>query len=298
MTSLDSQVVFITGAAREIGAEVARRLHAKGARLVLTDLDELALTALGAELTATASRGRRQRSPTCATFLPCRPRPTRRSNASVGSMSLWPMRASPATARSWKVHPGSVPARDGHQHRRCFPHRARDAARSDKTSRLRVDRFLDGRIRRSPQVWRRTTRQRLAWSTWPMRYDSRSLTAAKGSDRRIWDGLTPRLSETRRMIFRRFARRRRPSPGSPRTGPPPLTPAPPAFVKGKIEAGRIASTVRPGSGCSVGPRRFCAVPWVILRCANPRRNSFPRWTPRSAALGRSTSARTEALEKR
>ncbi len=50
MTSLDSQVVFITGAARGIGAEVARRLHAKGARLVLTDLDESALTALGAEL--------------------------------------------------------------------------------------------------------------------------------------------------------------------------------------------------------------------------------------------------------
>src|SRR5215475_14007133 len=50
MTSLDSQVVFITGAARGIGAEVARRLHAKGARLVLTDLDQAPLTALGTEL--------------------------------------------------------------------------------------------------------------------------------------------------------------------------------------------------------------------------------------------------------
>ena len=45
MTSVNSQVVFITGGAQGIGAEVARRLHAKGARLVLTDLDEAALAA-------------------------------------------------------------------------------------------------------------------------------------------------------------------------------------------------------------------------------------------------------------
>ena len=41
MKSLESQVVFITGGARGIGSEVARRLHARGARLVLTDLDEI-----------------------------------------------------------------------------------------------------------------------------------------------------------------------------------------------------------------------------------------------------------------
>lgn len=46
MKSLDSQVIFITGGARGIGAEVARRLHAKGARLVLTDLDEAPLAEL------------------------------------------------------------------------------------------------------------------------------------------------------------------------------------------------------------------------------------------------------------
>ena len=34
MTSVNSQVVFITGGAHGIGAEVARRLHAKGAKLV------------------------------------------------------------------------------------------------------------------------------------------------------------------------------------------------------------------------------------------------------------------------
>src|ERR1700743_3776158 len=43
MTSVDSQVVFITGGGQGIGAEVARRLHAKGAKLVLTDLDAAAL---------------------------------------------------------------------------------------------------------------------------------------------------------------------------------------------------------------------------------------------------------------
>jgi NAD(P)-dependent dehydrogenase (short-subunit alcohol dehydrogenase family) len=50
MTSLQDKVVFITGGARGIGAEVARRLHKKGAKLVLTDLDEAELTALAAEL--------------------------------------------------------------------------------------------------------------------------------------------------------------------------------------------------------------------------------------------------------
>ncbi len=50
MTSVNSKVVFITGGAHGIGAEVARRLHAKGAKLVLTDLDEAALAARSAEL--------------------------------------------------------------------------------------------------------------------------------------------------------------------------------------------------------------------------------------------------------
>lgn len=50
MTSIDSQVVFITGGAGGIGAEVARRLHAKGAKLVLTDVDEGQLKERAAEL--------------------------------------------------------------------------------------------------------------------------------------------------------------------------------------------------------------------------------------------------------
>jgi NAD(P)-dependent dehydrogenase (short-subunit alcohol dehydrogenase family) len=50
MTSVNSQVVFITGGAHGIGAEVARRLHAKGAKLVLTDVDAAALASISGEL--------------------------------------------------------------------------------------------------------------------------------------------------------------------------------------------------------------------------------------------------------
>jgi NAD(P)-dependent dehydrogenase (short-subunit alcohol dehydrogenase family) len=50
MMSLHGKVVFITGGARGIGAEVARRLRNKGARLVLTDLDKAELAAVAAEL--------------------------------------------------------------------------------------------------------------------------------------------------------------------------------------------------------------------------------------------------------
>jgi NAD(P)-dependent dehydrogenase (short-subunit alcohol dehydrogenase family) len=46
MSSMENKVVFITGGARGIGAEVARRLHCKGARLVLVDVDARPLTDL------------------------------------------------------------------------------------------------------------------------------------------------------------------------------------------------------------------------------------------------------------
>jgi len=47
---IQGKVVFITGGARGIGAEVPRRLRDKGAKLVLTDLDKAELSALAAEL--------------------------------------------------------------------------------------------------------------------------------------------------------------------------------------------------------------------------------------------------------
>lgn len=50
MTSLEGKVVLITGAGRGIGAETARALADRGAKLVLTDLDEAPLKELAAEL--------------------------------------------------------------------------------------------------------------------------------------------------------------------------------------------------------------------------------------------------------
>ncbi len=50
MGSVNGKVVLITGAANGIGAEVARRLHDKGAKLVLTDLDEVQLKDLATRL--------------------------------------------------------------------------------------------------------------------------------------------------------------------------------------------------------------------------------------------------------
>lgn len=50
MGSVSGKVALITGGANGIGAEVARRLHAKGASLVLTDLDDTRLADLARRL--------------------------------------------------------------------------------------------------------------------------------------------------------------------------------------------------------------------------------------------------------
>lgn len=50
MKSVRGNVVLITGGANGIGAEVARRVHAKGAKLILTDVDETLLKEVAARL--------------------------------------------------------------------------------------------------------------------------------------------------------------------------------------------------------------------------------------------------------
>ena len=50
MSSVSGKVVLITGGANGIGAEVARRLHGKGAKLVLTDVDKSLLNDVASTL--------------------------------------------------------------------------------------------------------------------------------------------------------------------------------------------------------------------------------------------------------
>lgn len=50
MADVNGKVVFITGGARGVGADLARRLRRKGAKLVLTDIDAEPLAELAAEL--------------------------------------------------------------------------------------------------------------------------------------------------------------------------------------------------------------------------------------------------------
>ena len=50
MNSVNDKVVFISGGARGVGADVARRLRRKNAKLVLTDIDAAPLAELAAEL--------------------------------------------------------------------------------------------------------------------------------------------------------------------------------------------------------------------------------------------------------
>jgi len=50
MGSVNGKVALITGGANGVGAEVARRLHEKGARVVLTDLDEVLLKEVATRL--------------------------------------------------------------------------------------------------------------------------------------------------------------------------------------------------------------------------------------------------------
>ena len=54
VTTAQNSVAVVTGAARGFGREIARRLVARGHRVLITDLDADAVTATADELGATA----------------------------------------------------------------------------------------------------------------------------------------------------------------------------------------------------------------------------------------------------
>ena len=75
MAGVQGRVALVTGGAQGIGAEVARRLAAGGAKVGVLDLDLAAAQAMAAEITAAAAR-RSGWPPTCPSATRCRPRST------------------------------------------------------------------------------------------------------------------------------------------------------------------------------------------------------------------------------
>ena len=89
---LDGQVALVTGAGRGIGADIARRLHAAGARIAVFDRD--------AETAQASGRGaRRQRDRRRRLF----------ARMTCGPVSL-ERRPISGRSRSWSTTPGSPAA--------------------------------------------------------------------------------------------------------------------------------------------------------------------------------------------
>lgn len=145
MTSLQGKVVFITGAARGIGAEVARRLHNKGAKLVLTDLSKSELAVMGAEL------GGDDRLLTVVADVRDLPAMQAAAETAVERFGGIDVVVANAGIASY----GSVLKVDPQAFRRVldvnllgnFLHGAGDVARADRPPRLRIDRLVACRVR-------------------------------------------------------------------------------------------------------------------------------------------------------
>ena len=154
MGSVNGKVALITGGANGVGAEVARRLHAKGAKLVLTDLDEGQLKEVAPR---SARIGCSRLSPTCATCRRCRP-PSSKGIERFGGIDIVMANAGIAHLRVGAAsRSGGVQDTDRRQCGRRVPHRAGRPAVGDRSARLCADRVVGGGLSPPRRAWRRTT---------------------------------------------------------------------------------------------------------------------------------------------
>ena len=145
MGSVNGKVVLITGGANGVGAEVARRLHDKGAKLVLTDLDEILLkdvaTRLGEDRVLTVVADVRD--------LPAMQSAVDKGIERFGGIDIVMANAGIATIGSVRnVDPAAFKTLIDVNAARRVPHRARGAAVGHRPARLRADRVVTGGLRR------------------------------------------------------------------------------------------------------------------------------------------------------
>ena len=295
MGSVNGKVVLITGGASGIGAEVARRLHDKGAKLVLTDVDEALLKEiahrLGEDRVLTAVADVRDLAAMQAA--------ADQGIDRFGGIDIVMANAGIATYGSvLKVDPEAFKTLLDVNVVGVFNTVRAALPVGDRAARLRLDRLV-------------------RWRPTPRRPGSRRTTLAKAGVEHFANALrleVAHLGRGRRVgahvldrhpagpgsqggIWRAFAEMIASLPG-PLGKTTSVEKCGEAFVKG-IEGRkrqincpgwvRVFRWLRPLLATRLGERQLAER--TFRSCGH-------RWTPRSAALGRSMSARTEALENR
>ncbi len=144
MGAVAGKTVFITGGARGVGAEVARRLHGKGARLVLTDLHAARL----AELAGTLGADDVHTVVADVRDLGAMESAAASAVDRFGGIGIVVANAGIVTYGSvLQVDPPGVPDPLGCQCDGRVSHRAGDVALGDRPTGLRADRFIVGGVR-------------------------------------------------------------------------------------------------------------------------------------------------------
>ncbi len=295
MSSLSGKVVFITGGARGIGAEVARRLRAKGARLVLTDLDEPPTGRVGRRTRRRHPRphrpGRRAGPARHATGRRCRGGEVRRidivlANAGIASFGSVLQVDPEAFKRVVEVNVVGV----------FNTVRATLPAVIDRRGYVLVVSSLAA-FTSSPGGLSayHASKAGAEYFANTLRLEVAHLGVDVGSAHMSWIDTPPLVQDAKADLsaFREMlSKLPTPAESDHHRGS-----CGEAFVKG-IEAAVSASTARTGSGgCSAGSGRSSPPRWSNSGSggAHPR-SCCPSWT-RGRRTGRSLSARTEALQK-